>query len=53
LGGLAAVAAITPLVWFGALALLRHDLMTEIRALPFVSSLVDRALRHLPERGKH
>jgi O-antigen/teichoic acid export membrane protein len=53
LGGLAAVAATTPLVWFGALALLRHDLMTEIRALPFVPGMLGRALGHLLQRGKH
>jgi O-antigen/teichoic acid export membrane protein len=34
LSGLVVIAVITPFFWYGALALLRHDLMYEIRALP-------------------
>jgi O-antigen/teichoic acid export membrane protein len=53
LSGLVAVAAITPLFWFGALALLRHDLMDEIRALPFSpSKVLSRAFGRPPESGE-
>jgi O-antigen/teichoic acid export membrane protein len=54
LGGLLVVAITAPLFWFGAVALLRHDLMNEIRALPFFpSNSLYSALGRWPEKGKH